>query len=131
VTSDANSGAAAIQPIFHPVSEKIFPAEPTFNTRSAIPGMVAIGVNFCPSISTCSQTSSAMTTRSCSIAALAITWSSWASNSRPVGLCGLLKRIARVFEVIATASASFSMRHLGGCRAISTGIPPARRIIGA
>ena len=34
----ASSGAATIQPTFHPVSEKILPAEPTLIVRSAMPG---------------------------------------------------------------------------------------------
>ena len=37
-----------------------------------------------------------------------------ASNSRPAGLCGLLKMMARVLGPTAASSASFSNRHSGG-----------------
>ena len=37
----ASAGGATIQPTFQPVIEKILPAEPTFTTRSAMPGKAA------------------------------------------------------------------------------------------
>ena len=46
-TTLASSGAATIHPTFHPVSEKILPAEPILIVRSAMPGSVASGVNGC------------------------------------------------------------------------------------
>ncbi len=130
-TTPASSGEATIQPTFHPVSEKIFPAEPILITRSAIPGSVASGVNVAPSSEICSHTSSLITIRSCSTATAAMISSSSAPNSRPAGLCGLLNRIARVFGPIAASIASRSIRHCGGFSATSRGTPPDRRIIGA
>ena len=97
----ASSGAATIHPTFHPVSEKILPAEPILIVRSAIPGSEASGVKRWPSSRICSHTSSAITIRSWSRATAAMASSSSASNRRPAGLCGLLNRIARVFGPIA------------------------------
>ena len=128
--SVASSGAAAIHPIFHPVSEKILPADPHLSVRDAMPSIRAKGMNACPSISRCSHTSSLITISSCARATLATASSSPASNNRPVGLWGLLKMIARVRGVTAAVSESRSMRQPGGCSATSTGSPPALRISG-
>ena len=48
------------QPSFHPVTENVFPAEPTVIVLSHIPGKVAMRI-ISPSNTMCSYTSSAIT----------------------------------------------------------------------
>ena len=54
VTASISSAGPVIQPIFHPVSENVLPAEETVSVRSAMPGRVAIGVWERPSKVRCS-----------------------------------------------------------------------------
>ncbi|MBE1527437.1 type I restriction-modification system DNA methylase subunit [Sphingopyxis sp. OAS728] len=60
----AISGAAHSQPVFHPVSPKILPAEPIFTARSAMPGKESSDRCGVPSKRTSSQTSSQIAMRS-------------------------------------------------------------------
>ena len=100
-TALVSSAGAATQPIFQPVTLNDLPALPTMIVRSRMPGRVAIGTCRRPSKTRCSYTSSAMTTRSFRSATSAITESSSDVNTLPVGLCGVLSRIALVLLVIA------------------------------
>ena len=110
-TALVSAAGAATQPIFQPVTLNDLPALPTMTVRSRMPGRVAIGTCRRPSKTRCSYTSSAMTTRSFRSATSAITESSSDVNTLPVGLCGVLSRIALVLLVIAALSSSGSKRH--------------------
>ena len=54
----------------------------------------------------------------------AIVCSSARESTRPVGLCGVLTRIARVRGVTAAASSSASNVHDGGCSGTGTSRAP-------
>ena len=95
-TTPASSGAAIIQPTFHPVSEKILPAEPILIVRSAIPGseasevkLLAVEHDMLPHFVADHDQVVLARDRGDGLQLVA-------SNSRPAGLCGLLNRIARV-----------------------------------
>ena len=96
------------QPIFQPVTLNDFPAEEIVTVRSAIPGSVAIGICCAASNVRYSYTSSVTTIRSCAMAISAMTASSAALSTVPVGLCGLLISSRRVRSVMACASRSAS-----------------------
>ncbi len=53
-TAATSSAGPVTQPTFHPVTEKVFPAEEMVSVRSAMPGSVATGTCSSPSNSRCS-----------------------------------------------------------------------------
>jgi len=103
-----SAGGAQAQPIFHPVTLNDLPALPMVTVLSRIPGSVAIGMCSCPSKVRCSYTSSAITVIAWRRACSAIMSSSARLNTLPVGLCGVLSKIALVRGLIASAKAAGS-----------------------
>ena len=91
------------QPIFHPVVEKVFPADEMVSVRSAAPGRVAIGTCGASKVR-CSYTSSVTITASCRAARRTTSRRTSSSKTAPVGLCGSLTRMILVRSVTASAS---------------------------
>ena len=99
------AGAAHIQPTFHPVSEKILPAEPILTVRARIPGC-AISERWCrPSNTTCSHTSSQIAIASWLTQKSASNASSSGAIIVPVGLSGELSSTNRVRSLATAANA--------------------------
>ena len=103
----------------------VFDSDEIVTVRSAMPGSVAIGM-CSPSKMMYSYGSSVMTIRSRSIAIFAIVSSSAREKTCPLGLCGELTTIARVFGVIAARSASASKCQSGAMSGTKTGVASQR-----
>ena len=120
-TAATSAGGAQSQPTFHPVNEKVLPDEEIVTVRSRMPGSVASGMCSRPSKTRCSYTSSVMARRSCSIAQRGDVLELGAMNTLPVGLCGVLSRIARVRGVIAARELVRVERPVAACgRSVTT-----------
>ena len=120
------AGVAHIQPTFHPVNEKILPAEPIFTVRSRIPGSAISDWCRAPSNTTCSHTSSQIAIASWLVQKSAISASSSVPIIVPVGLSGELRMTSRVRALATAASAWAVTRHSGGSSRTSRATPPAR-----
>ena len=92
VTAEMSGRGPDAQPIFHPVQENVLPADEMRTVRSRMPGRVASGTcRLAASVKTrCSYTSSVTAYASYSWHSWAISRSSSAVNTLPVGLCGEL-----------------------------------------
>ena len=110
---------------------KVLPADEIVRVRSHIPGRVAMGTCSASSKTRCSYTSSVSTHASCSLARSATSSSSARENTRPVGLCGVLRRTTRVRGENAARSDSSSTAKSGNRSTEVRRTPPARAIVAA
>ena len=123
-TPRERAAGATLQPIFQPVSEKVFPSEDRLTVRCHIPGRLARRT-CSPSNTSRSYTSSVIARQSRSMHRDAISSSSARVNTRPVGLWGVFTRIARVRSVKAARSSASSMAKSGGRSVTKRGTAPA------